>query len=282
MAAPRWFHLTARVTRNGPDLCREDAGAWLFAHLRDAFSDAIAALLMPDHPHLVLATADPAACERRLARLLGQLGRRFGVEGQICLGASAVPIRGGDVLARQVRYVVLNPCRAGLASCPLAWPWSTHRDVVGAIVDPWVGGARLARALGQPSMGFAARHHAYVSADPHAKVGGTPFPRPAAPRAMPTVPLRTIAEAAAAAMRVPVAAIQSRGLARALFVALACEQGWNHPTKLAEVCGVQARVIPALARSVEATALAAARLCLGDARLLSLAPKCRPATSRGA
>jgi hypothetical protein len=282
MPSESWYHLTAILSGSVPELCAEDTGAWLFEHMRDAFPSAIAALLMPDHPHILLRTSDPRGCERRLGRMLGQLGRRFGVLGQTCVSVSTKPIRSGLELGRQVRYVVLNPCRAGLVRCPLAWPWTTHRDVVGAIVDPWVTADRLASALASPRRGFAERHHGYVSADPHADVGGTPFPVPALPQRMPTVPLRTIAEAVAAALRVSVASVQSRGPARALFVALAVEQGWNHAAKLAEICGVQARAIAGLAHSVGAAELAPARLCLGDHRLRSLPAKRRHVTSRSA
>lgn len=34
-------------------------------------------------------------------------------------------------------------------------PWSTHRDVVGAITDPWIDATRLAHALGRPPRRFA-------------------------------------------------------------------------------------------------------------------------------
>jgi len=274
VARPAWIHLTAKTTPLVPELCREDTGVWLFSHLREAFPRAIAAVLMPDHPHLVLASTDARAAERRLTRLLGQLGRVFGVRGAASLGATSRPIRPGLVLARQVRYVALNPCRARYVSCPLAWSWSTHRDVIGAVVDPWVTASRLAAALQMPESNFVARHHAYVSGDPDAHVASTPLPVPANPTAMPSVPLRTIAEAVSAATRQPIAAIRRRGIVRTLFVALAFDQGWDHLPKLAEVCGCGVRSIRDLARGTDPAALQAARLCLGDSRLRSLGMNC--------
>lgn len=180
MSSVRWFHLTATVHPALIPLSGEDIGGWLWAHLRDAFPTALATVLMPDHPHLVIPTEDAEAAAARLARLLGQLGRRLGVLGRAGRVAAPEPIRSVATLARHVRYVALNPCRAGFASCPLAWPWSTHRDVVGACLDPWVTASRLALALQTTPIGFAARHHGYVSADPHVNVEGTPLPRPAA------------------------------------------------------------------------------------------------------
>lgn len=267
MAGLQWIHLTARMSSAALDLTREDCGTWLWPRLRTAFPDAVAVTLMPDHPHVVLASPEPEAERQRLARLLGQLGRRFDVGGPASRVPPAEPIRGGTVLARQIRYVALNPCRKGLAKCPLAWRWSTHRDVVGASVDPWVSASRLARALGVTAPGFAVKHHAYVSGDPHASTAGTPFPTAAAPTTTPTVGLRTIAEASAAALRVPIGAIRASGDARALFIALAHDHGWPFTARLADVCGCSRRTIQRLAASVDTDALLAARLCLGDARL---------------
>lgn len=267
MTSPVWIHLTARVSRSMLPLDDAEVGAWLWSHLREAFPGAIAAVLMPDHPHLVLASEEPERDRSRLARMLGQLGRRTGVRGQASEVPPADPIRGGPVLVRHVRYVALNPCRRGLASCPLAWSWSTHRDVIGATVDPWVTEVRLAAALGGAWQGFASRHHAYVSADPHAHVAGTPMPTPAASTMLPGVGLRTIAEASAAALRLPVMSMRRCGAARALFVALAIDQGWTHVGRLAEVCGCSRRTVHRHAAAVDPAALHAARLCLGDVRL---------------
>jgi hypothetical protein len=151
--------------------------------------------------------------------------------------------------------------------CPLAWKWSTHLDVVGAIVDPWVSADRLARALRMPVRGFAERHHAFVSGDPSARVDSTPFPVAAPTTPMSAFTLRQIGEAVAAALRRPITAIRMRGPARTLYVALAIDQGWDRPLRLAEICDVQPRAIRRLAKQVDLVALRAARLCLGDDRL---------------
>ncbi len=267
MATPIWIHITAKMAGGAPDLTRDDTGMWLWTRLREAFPRAISCTLMPTHPHLLHASVDPDADRRRMARLLGQLGRHFGVRGQ----ASEVPepdiIRGGEVLARQVRYIVLNPCRDGLVGCPLAWQWSTHRDVVGAAADPWVSAERLAAALRVSPHGFAQRHHHYVSADGKTDVGGTAFPTAAVPTSAPYFGLGTLAASVGAALRVPASAVRRGGMPRALFIALAFDQGWAHPERLAEVCGCSAKTVRRHAAAVDAAALQAARLCLGDARL---------------
>ena len=267
MAKPVWIHLTATTVLGMPLLTSADVGGWLWPRMREAFALAIAALLMPDHVHLLLASVAPELDRQRLARLLGQLGRRFGVLGRASRVDPPVQIRGGIVLERQVRYIALNPCRDELVRCPLAWMWSTHRDVVGASIDPWVSATRLAEALGRSRDGFAERHHAYVSGDPHADVAGTPFPLPAVATTLPHHGLRIVADAATAALRLPVTAIRRSGDARALFVALAYEQGWGIPTKLAEVCGCSPKTIRRHASTIDREALHAARLCMADERL---------------
>lgn len=270
-----WFHLTAALLHRSLDLSRPDTAAWLWTHLRDAFPQAIAVTIMPDHPHVVTASDDAEADRQRLARMLGQLGRVFEVRGRIALVPPPSPIRERDVLARQIRYVALNPCRGRLVKCPLAWPWTTHRDVIGASVDPWVTATRLAAALGQSSRGFVARHHAYVSSDPHARVEGTPMPLPAEPCELPRFTLREIADAVAAATRTPVAAIRGRTRSRALFIALARDQGWHNVAQLASACACGRHAVARASTSVDD--LHVARLCLGDTRLrASLPTNARP------
>lgn len=182
-----------------PDLSRADTGAWLWQHLRDAFPQAIAVVRMPDHPHVLLATAEPDEARKRLARLLGSA-------------------------------------------------------------------ERLAAAMQCSPRDFAARHHAYVSGDPDAHVVGTPMPTAVPTSKVPNVPLHAIAEAAAAAMHRPLDAIRTRAPTRALCVALAVDQGWTLPQRLADLCACSTRTIANLAHDVDPAALSAARLCLGDTR----------------
>lgn len=270
MTEPSWFHLTAHLPPGTPDLTLEETGGWLWPRLREAFPEIAACSLMPQHPHLLPKTSDPVAAAQRLARLLGQFGRVFGMRGRMSIVADPKHLANRDALARDVRYVVLNPCRAKLVDCPLAWPWSTHRDVVGAIVDPWIRAADLARALGSTANGFAQRHHRYVSSDPSVSVVGTALPRAVASSAEPQLPLEWIAAAALAATRRPAEALRRRGDARALFVALAYDQGWRATAPLAKTCGCCPHTIRNLAREVDPRMLAVARLCLADERLRRL------------
>jgi hypothetical protein len=183
---------------------------------------------------------------------------------------SARAVEGVEALRRNVRYVALNPCRASLVRCPLAWPWSTHRDVMGTCVDPWVTADRLAMAFGRSSAGFAEWYHRYVSADPSTVVDGTALPIAAMPRPLVAVPLQWIADAVLSATRTGPAALRARGFPRALFFALAFDQGWTQTDRLAEIGQCRRRLVRQLVPTVSPETLAVARLCLGDARLRTL------------
>jgi hypothetical protein len=276
---PDAIHITARILPGVPNLCREDTGGWLWGGFREAFPDALGFCLLPNHPHIVVAGIDPDAAQHRVARLLGHFRRTFSLDGPVGVVAPPKPIHGVPELRRQVRYVALNPCRAKLVRCPLAWTWTTHRDAIGAIVDPWVDARRLARVFEWPDDGVAERLHAYVSGDPDAHVAGTRMPTPAASATTPAIGLRAVADAVIAATRTSFAALRRRGRTRELFVSLAYDQGWDLPTRLAEICGCRPLAIRRLAQHVDAAALRAARLCLGDARLRGGLPQPAPASA---
>ena len=205
--------------------------------------------------------------ERKLAQVFRCFARNFNVGRAVADVSVTGPAEGVTKILRLTRYIALNPPRAGLAVDPLSWPWSTHRDVVGAIVDPWVDAARLADAVGRSRSGFVAWYHRYVSGDPSVAVDGTPIPNAARPSAISRVPLSTIADAAAAALRRTPAMLQQRGPMRTLFVQLAAEQGWTDCAQLAAIAKCSPRSIARLIASPRPDLLAPGRLCLGDGRL---------------
>lgn len=258
------YHLVAKIERPDVSLAEFEIASWCWERLRAAFPLALAVCLMPDHPHVVTPLEDPDAARMRVNRLLGHLARRVGAR---YLGEAAAPslIADRQKLARDLRYVALNPPRAKLVADPLEWLFSTHRDVVGASIDPWIDATRLSRALGRREDDFVASYHRYVSSDPSVKVGGTPPPQPAIASNLPRFALDTIARAAAASTRTPIEAIRNTSLTRDVFVGLAREHGWRSWDALASACACSTR---AIRRSAEHdTDLTAARLCLGDARL---------------
>lgn len=232
----------------------------MWSALRTQFPDALAACLMGNHIHLIVPDGDPWPT---LCRVLGSLeGWPYGRPPPPEVAADRVKIR------RDIRYVLLNPCRAEIATDPLQWVWSTHRDLVGAVRDPWVDAGALAR------LGI---DHAYVSGDPSVAVAGTPAP--VAARRGWNQPLARIASAAMAATRCGPDDLRRRTEARTVFLQLARANGWPRATLLAELCGVQRAAVHRAWRRPDVTA--EAQLCLGDDRLLArLQPSSSPKGGR--
>jgi len=261
------LHLAARMDFGSPPLIDERA-CDLWTWLRQCFPSALAATLMPDHLHVIT----PGEPEAGRATLQGILAQHRGMHGSPGRGRgpgrwtipppSVIP----DVrhLGRQVRYVSLNPCRAGLVRDPLAWLWSTHRDVVGAVVDPWVTADRLAEALGERARGFVERHHAYVSGDPSAAVSGTPLPRVVAVH--PGSPEILAAAAALACRHLSERDLPRRRGAARVFHGLA--RALRIPRRAAlRVTGAADSTAYRWAATLPDADLQAALLCLSDARL---------------
>ncbi len=271
MARTTVVHMVASLRPHVPHLRDDAMYLWLWRHLRAAFPDAIAIVLMPNHLHLLAWLT--RLSRRRLAAVLGGFARTFEL-GEIW---RPVPepeaVVSDEKLARNVRYTALNPCRTWqehepLVRDPLAWPWSTHRDVVGAIVNPWIAAPRLADVLGWPAANFAQRYHRYVSSDSHVATAGTPFPLVAPASSIPQEPLERLLAAASAATRAPAKRVQKRSPTRAVFLGLARRQGWQCWERLAKICAMQPNWCREAALRCPASWLEAGALCLGDARLV--------------
>ncbi|MBI5479651.1 MAG: hypothetical protein HY906_12380 [Deltaproteobacteria bacterium] len=267
-----YFHLTARV--GGVVLTQVGIAAVVWGSFRRAFPEALAVVLMPNHPHLIVSARDGATARHRLSAALSGITRYCRRRPDLGDPHWAVapikdPIPDRRHLAREIRYVLLNPCRAGLVADPLEWLWTTHRDVVGAVLDPWVTAPHLAAALGRPRAKFVQEHHAYVSGDPSVCVAGTPLPRRAVATAPTSVGLSQVLAAALAAPRASAEDLQRRSLTRRLFVQLAAEHGWNRPVMLARMCRVARQSVHRLLGvPLDRAVLDPATLCLGDERLM--------------
>ena len=266
-------HLVARTYGGKPAFPTFEAARWMWDSLRQAFAEALAAVLMPAHLHVITEIVSATAARLSFARILGSSSRFHSPSEEDPIRWQPVPqpkaIEGPEHLRRQVRYVALNPCRDKLVRDPLEWLWSTHRDVAGAVADPWVTAPRLARALDENVRGFADSFHRYVSGDRSCDVRGTLPPRTPRPSECARFPLERIMTAAAAATRAPLEAARASGPTRTTFVLLAQRQGWTDAGLLARACGMTTRGIRDLRAKECPDLVAAATLCLGDDRLLS-------------
>ena len=109
--------------------------------------------LMTNHVHLLLTPPDegaPATLMRELGQCYVQyFNRRYGRTGTLWEGRfrSCLVESAGYVLACY-RYIEMNPVEVGMAGFPLAYPWSSHAENIGAraadMVAPHVEYAALA------------------------------------------------------------------------------------------------------------------------------------------
>ena len=254
------LHLVAHAAKGRLLFSDAREATALWSIVAEHFPELIAATLMPDHVHLLV----PSAPGLRLGHAMSAYTRWFAHHRRVRNGSlwSAHPepeCLPDDTHARRtVRYVLLNPCRAGLVADPLAWPWSTHRDRVGFAAAP-IG----------PVEPHRARFHAYVSGDPAVAVGGTPLPQ-LQHRAF---ALDDIAAAVIAVFRVAPGALTTRHPARSAFVRAAWVHGNQDANELADAAGLTRRRVEQLVTNLPLRgseladpALAAVVAATGDRR----------------
>lgn len=210
------FHHVAR-TRQGLLFRNNQQARQLWKTVLRACPGLTAACLMPNHIHL----QHPRDLRATLGRALGGYVRWYnhnqGLKGPL-LHPLPEPVwaKGPLKVRRDMRYIHLNPCRAGLCADPLAWAWSTHRDRVGLSLNP------VLRADRQPQ-----QTHRYVSGDPSTAVDGTPWPMG---RAEPSI--WDIQGAVSELTRTPMAQMQQRSAARSLWVHSL--KAFGHPPSLVQ------------------------------------------------
>ena len=255
-----YSHLVAHTRDGWRDVVSWDSAIWLWDHLRQAFGDALAGLLMLDHLHLLAADAEDRL--PLLRRILQHHARRFGARWDL---GPVTPCHTRAILRRTARYIFLNPPRDGLIDDPLAWPFSTLRDAMGITADPWGGPALVRRELGYTS----AQLHAYVTSDENCSPAARKRPRRFDPSRPWAVNLDAIASACASALRCSLDDLSLRGSPmRSTFVALALRVGAPRLIDLAERCAVSVRAVHDLKHRADPAALEAAARCLADPRLL--------------
>ena len=261
-------HLVARIRDDVGLRIAGERAAWLWTHLRSAFPNVLAAILMPNHLHVVTWVVSPAVAHTTLVRVVGAFVRRVRLPRSTWERVPPPRAVDGGKEASTLRYVALNPTAKKLARDPLEWYWSTHLDVVGAVADPWVSFDAIRLHL--PSrLRDVARLHDYVSGDHAIDVAGTRPPTAARDTSVATRTLDDILVAATAATRSAAGDHRRRGPTREAFVWLAATQGWRDVPRLAEICGLTRSAIFRILQGPRPRSLDAARLFLGDDRLLT-------------
>lgn len=110
-------------------------------------------VMMTNHVHVVATPARPdslalvmQAVGRRYVR---QFNRRHNRTGTLWEGRyRASLIQEDRYLLACLRYIEMNPVRAGMVEQPVGYPWSSHRHHLGLTVDPLVSTHRSYWGLG--------------------------------------------------------------------------------------------------------------------------------------
>lgn len=132
-----------------------DYRAWLqiaAGAFRDSRVEVLAYCLMPNHIHLIASPTNGAGLARAMAVVSATYARRIqsrrGLPGHLWQGRYASFPMDETYLYRCVRYVGLNPVRAGLVALASDWPWSSVRAHLGVVSDPLLTPGPVAELLG--------------------------------------------------------------------------------------------------------------------------------------
>jgi putative transposase len=120
-------------------------------HCRAAGVEIWSFVLMPNHVHLILVPVDADGLRRALAplhrRYAGHVHARMRRTGHFWQGRFGCVAMDEDHLAAAVRYVAMNPVRAGLTERAVDWSWSNVRTLLGLDDDGVTQAAPVRRLI---------------------------------------------------------------------------------------------------------------------------------------
>ncbi len=125
--------------------------------------------LMGNHYHLLVETPAPNL-SRGMRQLNGLYTQRFNRRhervGHVLQGRfKAILVERETYLLELVRYISLNPVRAGMASLPEHWRWSSHRAYAGLEPTPrWLCTASIGERFGEDRREATVRYRDFVAA----------------------------------------------------------------------------------------------------------------------
>lgn len=128
-------HVTQRGNRRGQTFFEKGDYALYLDLLADSAAKARAKVwaycLMPNHVHIILVPSDEDGLRRTFAdlhrRYTGYINTRARTTGHLWQGRYGSVAMDEAHLLNAVRYVTLNPVRAGLVKKPRSWAWSSAR-----------------------------------------------------------------------------------------------------------------------------------------------------------
>lgn len=139
--------LSHHVTQRGNGRARTFFGDDDYALYRDLLRDHCAGagvtvwawVLMPNHVHLILVPSDPDGLRRALSqvhrRYAGAIHARLRRTGHFWQGRFGCAAMDEAHCLVALRYVAMNPVRAGLVARAADWAWSSVRTQLGFVND---------------------------------------------------------------------------------------------------------------------------------------------------
>jgi putative transposase len=157
-------HVTQRGNRRQPTFFGDADYITYLALAAEAFRAAEvevwAYCLMPNHVHLIAAPARPDALAQAVGathvRYTRHINLRERWTGYLWQGRFASFPMDEDYLRQCVRYVGLNPVRAGLVARAVDWPWSSVRAHLEGRADPLLTPGPVAERLNGDMAAFFA------------------------------------------------------------------------------------------------------------------------------
>ena len=157
------WHVTARgvnrenIFRLGDDYQQFFA---IFARFATEFRWRVYKLmLMTNHLHLIVETPEPnlgRGMKRILEKYAQAFNRRYGRTGHLFQGRyGSVPIEKESHLLEAIRYVLLNPVRAGSVTDPRDYLWSSYHMMMSENPAPWLDVETVLRYFHPTDLGAA-------------------------------------------------------------------------------------------------------------------------------
>lgn len=157
LACPEDPGVPLHLVQRGCALERPDFLERLRAAAQGCECSVHAYALMGSHVHLL---ATPAR-RNAATRMMLELGARMGA-------LDATPVIAARYLLACMRYIELNPVRAGLVACPSAYRWSSHGANAMGAADPVLTPHAIYCALGRTPAQRCAAYRATFRALPGA------------------------------------------------------------------------------------------------------------------
>lgn len=186
-----FYHVTLRGNHRQPVFFRDGDHELLDRLVADSLERYAARLhaycWMPNHLHLLLQVSDSP-----LGRLILRIASAYARTVQLRLATTghlferrhhAILVDADSYLLTLVRYIHLNPVRAGIVVSPTDYPWSSHRVYLGQRNASWVTTAFVLRQFAQEPERARSRYMEFMGLDQSERWGvGCLSPHPMLPQ----------------------------------------------------------------------------------------------------